>query len=228
MWKMKKLSNWVKDHPILSTLITSALFLLVFQPFLMPLSNAVPLVANSALSRVSDWIYIIAARASPHRLILLIGNILFGSSLGVLFANFLPRFPIKASASDIVLKSNSASGINPENIEMPTEEIAAKLDNILKSVDHIEDDINKELEKRKRGAVAICVFLMLSFVLTSAFFAFPQVLRISFDSNIDLIAPYTSDGVIKGLRSKWVRMTSYDDYKEICIVIDGIKAAEGL
>ena len=89
--------------------------------------------------------------------------------------------------------------------------------------------IDNELKKLKRKIIFAWIFsvllLIVIMVLAVSYVIFPVSLRSSFEITLDLVGPYTTDEVVKELKSKWVQMDGYIDFKAINDVLLDIRNA---
>ena len=195
---MKGLWNKLKNSQMLSGLLSSLIFLLVISPFVEPLANKVPALAGSFLSTFVDFIYSKAATASVDSFLI--------TYIGAAIIGFYLYAATNLNKKYTALKSGlDATDNTRHNGKTPV------------AIKDVRDVV-----------IVVTIFLVLfvAYFIMSAFI--PTMLRVIFDETIDLIAPYTSDQVIKELRSAWIQMKSFNDYSAIKKIIEDIKTTAGL
>lgn len=102
-----------------------------------------------------------------------------------------------------------------------------------KSEDNKENTITEKekLKKIRKTNISLTFKLILIIVLliiTVSSVMIPTEIYKSFNRDMTMISPYVDNQEILLLKSKWVMMKSYDDYKEIYNIIDEIKEENNL
>lgn len=85
-----------------------------------------------------------------------------------------------------------------------------------------------EMKKSKIFLTLGSVFFTCFFVFTIAFVFVPANIYKKFTRDITMITPYVETNQVAQLKSSWVLMRGYDDYKDIYSIIDKVKEMNNL
>jgi hypothetical protein len=181
--------------------------------------NNLPTVGSGLIKAISDYVYQTAAEvvnyiAEQFILVFMISAILI-IIITCLYQVIQNHIVYKKFIKTVNDKKLNVPGNKPEK---------EKLVQTKKKQDsQLELDI---VRKGNRSFAQIAIFILcigtifLSYVVIT--FILPISMKIQFEKDITLIAPYTSAHQIEILKSEWVQMKNQNDYSEIYVIIDGI------
>ncbi len=176
-----------------------------------------PKVGANIFESIRNVYYHFAAIHTESSASEMVFSLLIGLMFGVfggftpIFARFL-KYRSKKEYGDLENKSN-------ENVEITKYE----KEKLLKNEEKL-----KNTKLQYRLLTSFIILVIFTFIIVTSFVIIPADIYKKFNRDITMISPYVENHKIIQLKSKWVLMKEYNDYKEIYITIDEIKDKNNL
>lgn len=215
---MRKITAWITTHKneiivgIIVFLITTVLSNLGSW-----IVNSGPTTGKSILTFLWDYVFYCASHQNLFNLVVFLVVSLFFVYFS--YINIMAFKAISATQKAIDLAEIESMCESLDNEQLDEEAKKSKVADAKNKLDKFKKKYKQKQElkpqKTKRSLARSLAFLFIV-VLYMIFYVFiPAVLYNAFDITITQVSPYTEESEITMLRSQWVSMKSYDDFRVI-------------
>lgn len=212
---MKETIEKNKTSIILSFII--GITLICFQHYLLNfIENKIVDLFAFINSRFSNYLYGLVSQNNPniineYQSSLILTLILFGGGWIVGFVLFTKKDLEKEllRLEEYMKRYGNASKKEEENFELEISELIAELKLKFKKVKFIS-----------KPMIVVVILSLLYFSVQQGIFLRVNSENLSFNNKLTVLSVYLSDNDIKQMKSKWVQMKSYNDFKKLKKEID--------
>lgn len=172
-----------------------------------------PKMGTTLFETLRNIFYRLAAMQTESSISEIILSSFFGMTLGIIFGIV---FSVRNKVKKTIDKTKSIVNENDEKVD-------DNQDNTL-----TEKELLRRIKKTTGSLTVLVVVFACVLVLAISSVIIPADIYKKFNRDITMISPYVDNHEIVQLKSKWVLMKEYDDYKKIYYTIDEIKEINNL